>query len=133
MREAEWLECKVPSRMLMYLKRSKRYGAVATDRKIRLYFVACCLDICKQTDNTDLQQAVEAAERFADGLVSQKVRGASNSALRLAIQGLKFPQDDDIYAALLVARYCLDKSLKRRLDLKQARFLEPERTFWLSR
>jgi hypothetical protein len=71
MTEAEWDSCIEPQKMLEFVRQSGR----SSDRKLRLF--ACgywrlslphlYLD---QADHQQVQQAVEVAERYADGLAS---------------------------------------------------------------
>jgi hypothetical protein len=65
MTEQEWLACTDPAPMLEFLRKSE----CVSERKLRLYMVACCrriwhlLYLCSQ-------QAVEVAEQYADGLAA---------------------------------------------------------------
>jgi hypothetical protein len=63
MTEAEWLKCQVPARMLKFL-----HGR-ASDRKLRLFAVACCRCISHLLKDDRLRGMVEVAEGIADGLV----------------------------------------------------------------
>jgi hypothetical protein len=60
MTEAEWLECKYPPQMLAKLRR-------ASDRKLRLFAVACCRRVGQLFPHPSFHDAVAAVERFADG------------------------------------------------------------------
>jgi hypothetical protein len=60
MTEAEWLTCDNPSRMLAVVA---RFG----ERKQRLFACACCRAIWALVDDDKARNAVEVAERFADG------------------------------------------------------------------
>jgi hypothetical protein len=56
--EAEWLACDDPNVMLRFLR------GKASDRKLRLFVVACCYLIhCRPPESAPL---IEAVERFAD-------------------------------------------------------------------
>ena len=74
MTEAEWLACAEPVRFFAYLKRSKRHGGLATERKIRLLRVGCCRRIWRLLAESS-RNAVEIAEQFAEGLVNDRRRG----------------------------------------------------------
>ena len=64
MTEAEWLGCADPTPMLKFLK-----GRVS-DRKLRLFACACCRRLWHWLVHPFSRNAVEVAERFADGLAS---------------------------------------------------------------
>ena len=68
MTEAEWLACTDPQTMLDFLR------GKASDRKLRLFAVACCRRVAFMVDawaldirQDDYRRALETAERFADG------------------------------------------------------------------
>ncbi|MDY3553783.1 hypothetical protein R5W24_002897 [Gemmata sp. JC717] len=62
MTEAEWLAATNPTPMLIFLR------AKASNRKLRLFSVACCCRI-KQLIYSPWDKVLEAAEQFADGLI----------------------------------------------------------------
>jgi hypothetical protein len=69
MTENEWQTCTDPQPMLAHLLDSGR----ATDRKLRLFAVACCRRVSHLFDDVfDSEKAVTAAEQFADGRASQQ-------------------------------------------------------------
>ncbi len=63
MTEMEWLECANPQPMLDFLLDK------ASDRKLRLFGVACCRGIWDRIDRASMLKAVLKAEEFADGRV----------------------------------------------------------------
>jgi 2'-5' RNA ligase len=64
--EQEWLECDDPKKMLAFLE------GRASDRKLRLFCVACCRGIWHLLPHKTSRTAVEVAEHYSDGLVSDK-------------------------------------------------------------
>jgi hypothetical protein len=61
MTEREWLACADPTPMLEFL------GGRASDRKLRLFAVACCRRIWSRLPSPSSRRAVEAVESHADG------------------------------------------------------------------
>jgi hypothetical protein len=66
--EAEWDACADPEAMLRLLR-----GRVS-DRKLRLFAVACCRRVAHINTHPGAAPAVEAAERFADGRIGERER-----------------------------------------------------------
>jgi hypothetical protein len=64
MTESEWLECTKPDDMLEVVRPG------STERKLRLFDVACCRRIWHLLTDERCRMAVETAERYADGAVT---------------------------------------------------------------
>jgi hypothetical protein len=82
MTEAEWLACEDPVPMLEFLR------GKASDRKLRLFACACCRRVRHLLPDRRSRKALEASERFADGLITaeklQFVRGDARWAANVA-------------------------------------------------
>jgi hypothetical protein len=61
MTEAEWLACTDPTPMLKFLRDK------SSDRKVRLFAVACCRRIPSLFPDESSQKALDLLERFSDG------------------------------------------------------------------
>jgi hypothetical protein len=64
MTEAEWLACGDPSEMIRFL------GERISRRKLRWFAIACCRRLWEHLPGEEVRQALERAERYADGLLA---------------------------------------------------------------
>jgi hypothetical protein len=87
MTEQEWLACTDPTPMLNSLRER------ASDRKLRLFAVACCRNVWDMFDEHP-RRVVETVERYADGMASVAERRAAWESIQLC----RGPTDDDIIA-----------------------------------
>jgi hypothetical protein len=106
MDEKEWLRCTDPYRMLVFLQ------GKASQRKLRLFAVACCRRIWPRIRAERVRKAIEAVECVANGLANQEelrrsaatLSRGDHRAARTAVN------DDPLHAARRtveeVTRYC---------------------------
>jgi hypothetical protein len=97
MTEAEWLACADTKPMLRYLR------GRASDRKQRLFAVACCRRLGPLLQDPRVTTALDVAERYADGAATQAdldaaLRGASQAQRAQRRKALLFA-----YAAVMDA------------------------------
>jgi hypothetical protein len=79
MTEHDWLVCTDARPMLQHLR------GRATDRKLRLFAVACCRRVWHLLPHEATRRATEVVERFADGLASaEELEAACRAADQVA-------------------------------------------------
>jgi hypothetical protein len=83
MTEPEWLDCTDPMLILEYLPES------ATDRKLRLFAVACCRRIWHLLREAGSREAVAIAEQDAEGFIgrNEKEQASQDAAHAFILQG----------------------------------------------
>jgi hypothetical protein len=87
---AEWLVSADPREMFDFI------AGNTSERKLRLFACACCRQVWPEMEkDITFQKAIELAEQFADGLVSQATMLAASEAADEASQ-LAFDRNDAI-------------------------------------
>ncbi len=87
MTEGEWNNCTDPQAMLAFLLAK----GLLSERKARLFSVACCRRIWHLLTYPFSRRAVEVVEEFADGLVSREVL---KETLRAAYKAYEFAENN---------------------------------------
>lgn len=77
MTEGEWLTCSDPEAMLAFLRDTR------SERKLRLFAVACCLCFPFGKDER-FRQAVKVTEQYADGQTTKAALKRARQAVRAA-------------------------------------------------
>jgi hypothetical protein len=90
MTEAEWLACEDSDQMVRYLE------GIISDRKLRLFGCACCRRLWPLLPEGEFRQAVEIAERYADGLATDEELSAVRSKCSAAIDSERFKGHDAV-------------------------------------
>lgn len=76
----EWMACTDPQIMVKFLHGQK------FDRKLRLFGCAFCRSIWNQLNDDSFRNAVEVAERFADGIAGRKELAAAKKESGVALE-----------------------------------------------
>jgi hypothetical protein len=97
--EQDWLACPASRPMLAFIQ------GKASDRKIKLFEVACCRRIWKHLDDAT-RQTVEAWERFAEGMLTR-------DELRAALDKGWFDPGDHAWSAAISGEESAQSELLR--------------------
>jgi hypothetical protein len=97
MKEQKWLRCADPHKMLKFLQ------GKASDRKLRLFAVACCHRIERLLTDKRLLQGIEASERSADDPRLRESLQSVAAAVEQVYQETCEPYDPNRYSAAAAA------------------------------
>jgi hypothetical protein len=100
MTETKWLSCEDPAQMLTFLRKK------ATERKLRLFALCCCRSIWRSMKRRRSRAAVEALERYAEGLTD-----ANELATRQAAAYAAFMDEPDKCIEEIIAGIASDAAL----------------------
>lgn len=121
MSETDWLRSRDPATMLDFL------ADRASERKLRLFAVACCYRVKKHAGDDAVRGAIEASERYADGFMSYEDFTAVQKTLRRSHPLM-------LDSAIAAARSCSQQALTAAsiaawepiLEVDQMRGLSPD-------
>jgi hypothetical protein len=112
MTEADWLACTDPRAMLEFLRRRlKLQPGCVSDRKVRLYLVACGRRIWHLLDHEHSRRAIQVAELLADRQATDEDR---LRAYHEADAGITRSPTNPGY----FAKHCLDRKVLRRQEVQ---------------
>jgi hypothetical protein len=92
--EAEWLATQDPKLLLGFVRRN------GSERKLRLFAVACCRSIWQEMPEECCRQAAEVGEQYADGLATDEKRHTAWEAIQL-FKEMAVAEDDFEWAVHL--------------------------------
>ena len=99
MTETEWLASSNPEPMLTFL------GRKASDRKVRLFAVACCRRVWSSLEHEAFRDAVQKAEAFADGEIDREDMLLAHEKARPIFVTLHDGRDNGAGAALTASAF----------------------------
>jgi hypothetical protein len=94
--EADWLTAVFVATMLYIL----RERGLTSQRKLRLFAVACCRRLWTRLEDERSRQAVEVGEHYADGLMNVKELDPADTAAMSALDEICTARDYDIRIVL---------------------------------
>jgi hypothetical protein len=103
MTEAEWIHCADPRAVLEWLRNCRKLS----ERKSRLFAVACARKVWPWMLDERSRQAIEVSEQFADGLVGQKVLNTVRREAFAASKSATSPSSEQV-AAIVALDVCMN-------------------------
>lgn len=93
MTETDWSNCIDPAAMMVFVK------GRPSDRKLRLFAVACCRRVWHLIPVAAAKTAVQVAERYADGTATEEERQAAWSSAYVLAETQRLEGVDDSWEA----------------------------------
>jgi hypothetical protein len=90
MTEAEWLTCADPAPLLDFL------SGRASERKLRLFAVACCRRIWRHLQHRPSRKIVEVCEEYADGRATRRKVNSAWEKAEMAYDGIHLSGGGDV-------------------------------------
>ena len=91
MTEEEWISAARPSKLLRFL----HSDADASDRKFRLFGVACCRRVVEQLPDVTLADVIDGCEQLADDFTFARLTSLRRTADRVAESARSVDSDSD--------------------------------------
>jgi hypothetical protein len=108
MTENDWLASEDPAAMLRHLRGHEVNRLPISDRKLRLFACACVRQVWDMLTNPRSRDAVEVAERYADGEATAKELDVAEDAARSPWTGSENPAG--------AARYCCLENIQHAVE-----------------
>ncbi len=121
MTEFEWSECSSALEMLYYLKSGagkaslrEVFGQDESERKMRLFLIACCRRIWSMMSDERSREAVRVAEKFANGLVDGSELEKAHNDAAAAYVAIRKTKEASAYCAAC----CAEEVSRLEIDWK---------------
>ena len=85
--ETAWVSCQAPRILFLDFEDRGKQGLIS--RELRLFACACCRHVSKLIEDERCWQAVDVAERYADGNASRDELKAAYDSARLAVHSTR--------------------------------------------
>jgi hypothetical protein len=111
--EREWLRSTDPQPMLTFL----RGRGIFSERKARLFVVACCRRISSLLTDDMSRNAVEVAEQYAEGLADDAALKVAQEAAQAAYSAVRVTPDALAYCAAFPPVEAARVNYRRRFNI----------------